>query len=73
MTIFDTIIWRVIHLQPFADSRIGPFTSKHNHSSGLFAIELISGDMLILEYFQPHDESNDLKLSIMLCLYLQRY
>ena len=25
---------------------------------------LYSGDMLILEYFQPHNESNDLKLSI---------
>jgi PKD repeat protein len=49
---------------PSQTQRIGPFTSKHNHSSGLFATELISGDMLILEYFQPHDESNDLKLSI---------
>ena len=49
---------------PTQTQKIGPFTSKHNHSSGLFATELISGDMLILEYFQPDNESKDLKLSI---------
>lgn len=32
---------------------IGPFTSIHNHSSGLFANELIMGQELVIEYFQP--------------------
>tara|TARA_B100000963_G_scaffold322643_1_gene306838 strand:- start:407 stop:2626 length:2220 start_codon:yes stop_codon:yes gene_type:complete len=43
---------------------IGPFTSKHNHNSGRFATEVIHGEILVLEYFQPEYENNDLKLSI---------
>lgn len=49
---------------PSQSQKIGPFTSKHNHSSGVFATEVIHGDMLILEYFQPDSEDNDLKLNI---------
>ena len=59
---------------PSQTQKIGPFTSKHNHSSGLFATELIHGEMLILEYFQPEYENNDLKLSINRFAYAyQRY
>ena len=43
---------------------IGPFTSKHNHSSGLFANELIKGDALIIEYFQANYQSELPKLHI---------
>ncbi len=49
---------------PMQTQKIGPFTSKHNHSSGLFATEVIHGEILVLEYFQPEYENNDLKLSI---------
>jgi PKD repeat protein len=35
----------------------GPYTSKNNHSSGLYASELIIGDHIILEYFQPSNQS----------------
>ncbi len=31
----------------------GAFTSKNNSSSGLFATSLISGDQIIIEYYQP--------------------
>ena len=48
---------------PMQTQKIGPFTSKHNHSSGLFATEVIHGEILVLEYFQPEYENNDLKLS----------
>jgi PKD repeat protein len=44
--------------------KIGPFTSQHNHESGVFATELIYGDILVLEYFQPHSETADLELHI---------
>lgn len=44
--------------------KIGPFTSQHNHESGVFATELIYGDALILEYFQPHSETANLDLHI---------
>jgi len=49
---------------PSQSQKIGPFTTKNNHSSGVFATELIYGDMLILEYFQPYFQTEDLKLSI---------
>ncbi|MBH83475.1 MAG: hypothetical protein CMP70_02225 [Flavobacteriales bacterium] len=49
---------------PMQTQKIGPFTSKHNHNSGLFATEVIHGEILVLEYFQPEYEINDLKLSI---------
>ena len=49
---------------PMQTQKIGPFTSKHNHNSGLFATEVIHGEILVLEYFQPEYENNDLKLSI---------
>jgi PKD repeat protein len=32
---------------------IGAFTWENNHASGLFATELITGETLILEYFEP--------------------
>ncbi|MGE5424614.1 MAG: T9SS type A sorting domain-containing protein [Syntrophothermus sp.] len=32
---------------------IGAFTSQNNHESGLFATEIIPGEQIILEYFQP--------------------
>jgi PKD repeat protein len=32
---------------------IGAFTASNNHPSGLFATELIKGDVVVLEYFQP--------------------
>jgi hypothetical protein len=36
----------------------GPFTSKDNHESGVYAIQLISGDEIIIEYFQSEEELN---------------
>jgi len=57
---------------PSQSQKIGPFTSKHNHSSGVFATEVIHGDMLILEYFQPDSEDNDLKLKINRFVYAYR-
>jgi PKD repeat protein len=32
---------------------IGGFTSNNNHQSGLFATEIIKGETIVLEYFQP--------------------
>ena len=49
---------------PSQSQKIGPFTTKNNHSSGVFATELIYGDMLILEYFQPYSQTEDFMLSI---------
>lgn len=57
---------------PTQSQKIGPFTSKHNHSSGVFATEVVSGDMLILEYFQPDSEDSDLKLNINRFVYAYR-
>ena len=37
---------------------LGPYTSKDNHESGLYAIPLIAGDEVILEYYQPIIETN---------------
>tara|TARA_Y100001978_G_scaffold28776_1_gene24622 strand:+ start:1261 stop:3414 length:2154 start_codon:yes stop_codon:yes gene_type:complete len=42
----------------------GPFTAKNNHSSELFANELIKGDELIIEYFQPSHQTSVPKLHI---------
>ena len=36
---------------------LGPYTSKDNHESGLYAIPLIAGDELF-EYYQPIIETN---------------
>ena len=35
----------------------GPYTSKNNHSSGFYASELIAGEQLTIEYFQPSYQS----------------
>lgn len=35
----------------------GPYTSKNNHSSAYYATELIGGDQLTLEYFQPNTQN----------------
>lgn len=32
---------------------LGAYTKENNHESGLFANELIAGDVVILEYFEP--------------------
>ena len=55
---------RLYIYNPDQSQKIGPFTSQHNHESGVFATELIYGDVLILEYFQPHSETADLELHI---------
>lgn len=34
----------------------GPFTSKDNHESGVYAVQLISGDQITIEYFQSQEE-----------------
>ncbi len=52
--------------------KIGPFTSKHNHNSGVFATELINDETIILEYVQPHSESDELILHIDKFVYAYR-
>ncbi len=42
----------------------GAFTSENNNKSGLFATELISGDYLTIELYQPKDASGQLSLNI---------
>ncbi|MDZ7741437.1 MAG: hypothetical protein U5Q03_06745 [Bacteroidota bacterium] len=32
---------------------LGAFTSFNNHESGLFAVQMVSGDVVYLEYYQP--------------------
>ena len=74
MTIFGYHLLENYIFNPSQTQKIGPFTSKHNHNSGLFATEVIHGEILILEYFQPEYENNDLKLSINRFAYAyQRY
>lgn len=52
--------------------KIGPFTSKHNHKSGVFATELINDETIILEYVQPHTETDAQELSIDKFIYAYR-
>ena len=35
---------------------VGPYTTKNNHSSGYYASELIAGDHLTIEYYQPNNQ-----------------
>lgn len=49
---------------PDKSQLIGPFNSKNNHSSGLFANELIRGESLIIEYFQADYQTELPKLHI---------
>jgi PKD repeat protein len=57
---------------PSQSQKIGPFTSKNNPPSGVYATEVIYGDMLILEYFQPSHVMSELKLSINRFVYAYR-
>ncbi|MGC6428705.1 MAG: T9SS type A sorting domain-containing protein [Flavobacteriales bacterium] len=43
---------------------LGPYNSKDNHESGVYAIPLIGGDEVILEYYQPYNETNSPKIRI---------
>ncbi len=52
---------------------IGAFTSANNHSSGLFATELIQGDKVTLEYYQPASVENIPKLNISELAYMYRF
>ena len=42
----------------------GAFTSENNHKSRLFATELVSGDFVTIELYQPKSESKQLSLNI---------
>ncbi|MBM55303.1 MAG: hypothetical protein CMB32_01955 [Euryarchaeota archaeon] len=44
----------LIIYNPSQDQIAGPFTYEDVHTSGLYATELIEGDKIILEYFQPN-------------------
>ena len=57
---------------PSQSQKIGPFTSKNNPASGVYATEIIYGDILILEYFQPNITNNKLNLSINKFVYAYR-
>jgi hypothetical protein len=39
---------------PDGENVIGAFTAKNNQDDGFFATTLISGDMVIIEYFEPY-------------------
>ncbi|MGC6470248.1 MAG: PKD domain-containing protein [Flavobacteriales bacterium] len=49
---------------PNQTQKIGPFTSKDNHSSRVFANELIYDDILILEYYHPNTATSTVSLNI---------
>jgi hypothetical protein len=43
---------------------LGAFTSMNNHESGLFSTELIKGDAVIIEYYEPEFTNELVELSI---------
>ncbi|MCF8229439.1 MAG: T9SS type A sorting domain-containing protein [Bacteroidales bacterium] len=43
---------------------LGAFTSYNNHSSGLFATQLVGGDVAILEYYQPENVNEEARIHI---------
>ena len=43
---------------------LGAFTSMNNHESGLFSTELIKGDAIIIEYYEPEFTNELAELSI---------
>ncbi|MBN2172896.1 MAG: PKD domain-containing protein [Bacteroidales bacterium] len=51
---------------------IGAFTSFNNHESGLFATELIEGDLVTLEYFDPKGTNEYAEIGISNIAYAYR-
>lgn len=51
---------------------IGAFTSENNHSSGLFATEMIYGDLINLEYFESEDVASSREFHINEIMYFYR-
>lgn len=49
---------------PDLSQTAGPFTYDHVHPSGVFATELIKGDKVILEYFQPNYQNLEASINI---------
>ena len=45
---------KLIIYNPSQDQKAGPYTYEDVHSSGVYATELILGEKIILEYFQPN-------------------
>ena len=43
---------------------LGAYTSANNHPSGIFAIELVQGESVTLEYFQPSKQKEQAIISI---------
>ena len=43
---------------------LGAFTEINNHPSGIFAIELVQGETVTLEYFEPSSKANQAIISI---------
>jgi PKD repeat protein len=46
------------------DQLIGAFTSKNNHTTGLFSTGLINGDVCILEYYEPFSVKDTVIINI---------
>jgi hypothetical protein len=42
----------------------GPFTSKDNHESGVYAIQLLAGEEIVVEYYQAESEESNPQLRI---------
>ncbi|MBU8891568.1 MAG: trypsin-like peptidase domain-containing protein [Bacteroidales bacterium] len=42
---------------------MGPITSKHNTKNGKFATDLIEGESIILEYFEPEETESEISIS----------
>ena len=51
---------------------IGAFTSFNNHSSGLFATQVVRGDNIIVEYSEPFLSSEEAQFTISEVLYVYR-
>ncbi len=51
---------------------LGAYTSANNHPSGIFAIELVQGETVTLEYFQPLNQKEQAIISISEMAYAYR-
>lgn len=49
---------------------LGAFTAQNNHSSGLFAIEVVKGEKIVIEYAQPSQLGNESSFEISEVLYV---